>query len=127
MSMVDANIILRYVLDDHVELSPKAAEILEQNVVTLPIEAACEVVYVLQKVYAVERKDIQQQLAGLLDENLIIMDKPMLFIKGLEYYSTSTLDFVDSLLLAYHTVEKQEVFTFDDKLNKFIRRADNGK
>jgi hypothetical protein len=46
-------------LDDHAELSPKAAEILEQYAVTLPMEAACEVVYVLQKVYAVERKDIQ--------------------------------------------------------------------
>jgi predicted nucleic-acid-binding protein len=70
MSVVDANIILRYVLDDHAELSPKAAEIIEQNIVILPMEAACEVVYVLQKVYAVERKDIQQQqLTRLLDEN----------------------------------------------------------
>jgi len=50
MIIVEANIVLRYVLDDHTELSPKAAEILEQQSVTLPMEAACEVVYVLQKV-----------------------------------------------------------------------------
>jgi predicted nucleic acid-binding protein len=31
MGIVDANIILRYVLDDHAKLSPKAAEILEQH------------------------------------------------------------------------------------------------
>jgi len=50
MSIVDANIILRYVLDDHVELSPKAAEILEeQQTATLTLEVACEVIYVLQK------------------------------------------------------------------------------
>jgi predicted nucleic acid-binding protein len=37
MSVVDANVILRYLLDDHAELSPKAAEILEQQqTVTLP-------------------------------------------------------------------------------------------
>ncbi len=48
MSVVDANVILRYVLNDHAELSPKAAEILEQQTATLPIEVACEVVYVLQ-------------------------------------------------------------------------------
>jgi len=46
MCVVDANIVLRYVLDDHAELSPKAAKILEQYAVTLPMEAACEVVYV---------------------------------------------------------------------------------
>ena len=45
MSIVDANIVLRYLLDDHAELSPKAAEILEQQLVTLPVEVACEVVY----------------------------------------------------------------------------------
>ena len=50
MSIVDANIILRYLLDDHTELSPRAAEILEQETPILPIEVACEVVYVLQKV-----------------------------------------------------------------------------
>jgi predicted nucleic-acid-binding protein len=51
------------------------------------------------------------------------MDKPMVFIKALECYSTSTFDFVDTMLWAYHVVEQQEVFTFDDKLNKHIRRA----
>ena len=79
MSMVDANIILRYILDDHAELSPKAAEILEQQTATLPIEAGCEVVYVLQKVYTVDRKTIQQQLTSLVNEALVTMDKPDVF------------------------------------------------
>jgi predicted nucleic-acid-binding protein len=122
MSIVDANIILRYVLDDHAELSPKAAEILEQQIATLPIEVACEVVYVLQKVYEVDRKDIQRQLSSLLDENLVDMEKPAVFLRALECYSTSTFDFVDALLLAYHVVEQQEVFTFDDKLNKHLQK-----
>jgi predicted nucleic-acid-binding protein len=124
MSIVDANIVLRYLLDDHTELSPKSAEILEQQTVTLPIEAACEVVYVLQKVYTVDRKTIQQQLTSLLNEALVTIDKPEVFLKALEYYSTSSLDFVDTLLYAYHTVELQEIFTFDNKLNQFIRCAD---
>jgi predicted nucleic-acid-binding protein len=114
MSVVDANIILRYVLNDHAELSPKAAEILEQQTATLPIEIACEVVYVLQKVYAVDHKDIQQQLGNLLHENLVEMDKSAIFLKALECHGTSTFDFVDTLLWAYHAVEQQEVFTFDD-------------
>ncbi|MEZ5535260.1 MAG: hypothetical protein R3F02_06505 [Thiolinea sp.] len=39
MKLVDANIILRYLLDDHEELSPRAADILEQQEVTFPMEA----------------------------------------------------------------------------------------
>ena len=76
MSLVDANVVLRYLLDDHAELSPKAAEILERHAVTLPVEVGCEVVYVLQKVYAVERREIQRLLGDLLHEGLVSMDKP---------------------------------------------------
>lgn len=122
MHLVDANIILRYLLDDHAELSPKAAEILEQHTVMLPLEVACEVVYVLQKVYTIDRKEIQQQLSQLLDEEWVIMEKPAVFLEALKAYSTSTLDFVDTLLLAYHTVEAAEIFTFDNKLNKHLQR-----
>ena len=39
MSLVDANVVLRYLLDDHAELSAKATEIIEQQAVTLPMEA----------------------------------------------------------------------------------------
>lgn len=98
MSLVDANIILRYLLDDQEELSAKAAEILEQQTVIMPMEAACEVVYVLQKVYNVDRQTIQQQLTTLLNEVLVTMDKADVFLKALEYYSASRLDFVDTLL-----------------------------
>ena len=127
MSLVDANIILRYLLDDHTELSPKAATILEQQTVILPVEVGCEVVYVLQKVYAVERKEIQQQLGGLINEGLVSMDKPAVFLKALTCYGDSTLDFVDTLLWAYQLVEQQEIFTFDDKLRKYIQRTTGEK
>jgi predicted nucleic-acid-binding protein len=123
MSVIDANVVLRYLLDDHAELSATAAAILEQQTVTLPIEVACEVVYVLQKVYAVKREEIRQQLGNLLAENLVEMEKPAVFLKALECYGTSTLDFVDCLLWAYHTIEQQTVFTFDNKLHKSIQRA----
>ena len=123
MSLVDANVVLRYLLDDHAELSPKAAGILERQAVTMPVEVGCEVVYVLQKVYAVERKEIQQQLSALLNEGLVSMDKPAVFLKALDCYGDSTLDFVDTLLWAYQRLEQQEVFTFDGKLLKKLQRA----
>ncbi|WP_017295285.1 hypothetical protein [Geminocystis herdmanii] len=55
MAIADANIILRYLLNDHEELSTKAEKILENNRIILLLPVACEVVFVLQKVYEVER------------------------------------------------------------------------
>ena len=55
--------------------------ILEQEIVTLTIEVACEVVFVLQKVYAVDREEIRQQLSNLLNENLVTMEKPTVVSK----------------------------------------------
>lgn len=57
------------------------------------------------------------------NEKLVDMEKSEVFLKALECYSTSKLDFVDALLWAYHAIEQQEVFTFDDKLNKYIQRT----
>lgn len=50
MNIVDANIILRYLLEDIPELAEKAAEILENNEIFIPNEVFAEVVYVLEKV-----------------------------------------------------------------------------
>ncbi|MBK5931110.1 PIN domain-containing protein [Halochromatium salexigens] len=126
MSLVDANVVLRYLLEDHAELSPRAAEILEQQQVTLPIEAACEVVYVLQKVYEVDRDTISQRLTELVTEGLVRMDKPGIFLRALDCYRQRGLDFVDCLLVGYHLEEQQPIITFDDKLAKVIKAQARG-
>ena len=123
MTVIDANIVLRYLIDDHPVLSPKAATIIEQQAVTLPIEAACEVVYVLQTVYSVERPQIQKTLSDRLDQQLVFMEKPDLFLKALECYGTTTFDIVDTLLWAYHAIGKHVVLTFDEKLKKYISQT----
>ncbi len=51
MKVVDANIILRYLLEDHPEMSIQAADILEKEEIFVPTEVIAEVVYVLEKVY----------------------------------------------------------------------------
>jgi len=123
MTIVDANIVLRYVLNDHEELSSKAADILEHQTVMLPIEAACEVVYVLQKVYRIDKSDIEDQLSKLVTEGLINLDKPDVFLKALECYASKSFDFVDTLLWAYHAVEQHDIMTFDEKLSKYIKHT----
>jgi predicted nucleic-acid-binding protein len=123
MAIADANIILRYVLDDHPELSRQATEIIENNFVTLPIEVACEVVFVLQKVYEIEREIIQEILGDLIQNNLIFLEQRELLLKALDCYSKTRFDFVDCLLWAYQEVEGESIFTFDRKLEKYLQRG----
>lgn len=116
MKIVDTNIGLRYLLRDHPEHSPRAAEFIEQQDVFLRIEIACEVVFVLQKVYHVSRSDIRSKLTGLLQKGLITVERPHVFEKAFEVYADSTLDIVDTFLCADHLVEHTEILTFDEKL-----------
>ncbi len=123
MVIIDANIVLRYVLNDHPDLSQKAAGIIEKQSVLLPIEAACEVIYVLQKVYHVDRKQINSFLRELIHSDLIFVEKKEIFLAALEYYKKTRLDFVDTLLWAYSTIKKQTVLTFDKELAKYMQRG----
>ena len=48
--LIDANVILRYLLNDVEEMAKKSAEIINAGAFTLP-EVIAEVVYVLKSVY----------------------------------------------------------------------------
>ena len=123
MAIIDANIVLRYILNDHEELSPTAAEIIENQHVILPVEAACEVVYVLLKVYQVDRVTIYQSLKELINEKLISVENPNVLFEALHFFSLTNFDFVDCLLWAYHRVENKTILTFDIKLKKRIENT----
>jgi predicted nucleic-acid-binding protein len=76
MKIVDANIVLRYLLNDAKDLSEKASDILENNEVFVPNEVIAEIVYVLEKVYKVENWEISRALMELFDYgNLQVNDK----------------------------------------------------
>jgi len=123
MLLVDANIILRYILNDHPELSQRAADILEQQTVVAPIEVVCEVVYVLQKLYRISRQEIVQKLQELVAESLMTIEKLDIFQQALHAYLTTSLDVVDTYLLAYQAIEHHQVLTFDEKLQKQLQRT----
>jgi predicted nucleic-acid-binding protein len=75
MKIVDANIILRYLLNDTEDLSAKAADLLENNEVMVPNEVIAEIVYVLEKVYKIKSEEISSSLMELFDyDNLQVND-----------------------------------------------------
>ena len=122
MKIIDANVILRYLLDDVEELADKASKIIEKDRVYILNEVLAEVIYVLEGVYELDRKEIKDVLFEFLGlETVVIEDKRLLF-ESLEKYLEIKLDFVDCLLYAITKVKGDEIFTFDKKLNREINK-----
>ncbi|MCX4268867.1 MAG: PIN domain-containing protein [Lachnospiraceae bacterium] len=81
-------------------------------------EIISEVVYVLQKVYSIQRPQIKSMVNAILDVVSCTEDECVRM--AIDIYSSTSLDFVDCLLIAYHRVNKENVFSFDKKLNKHL-------
>jgi predicted nucleic-acid-binding protein len=123
MIYLDTNILMRYLLDDHPELSKKAQQIIDSEKQLFICESVfTEIVYVLSKVYEIERDLIKQTLLNLLGkENLFVYNLPV-FTKSLELYATKKIDFVDCLLCSYNLIENVQVATFDKALAKLLKQ-----
>lgn len=120
MKIADANIILRYLLNDHEELSEKATVIIENNEVLLPNEVIAEIVYVLEKVYEVKNEEISDILLELFKYTHIVVDDIDVLEEAFLLFGKRRLDFVDTLLYAYNKVKGYQIYTFDKKLNKLL-------
>lgn len=114
--IIDANIILRCLLQDNYELAEKAKSFIDNNDCFAPTE----VVFVLLKVYNVPRTEIAERITTSFEYYEV--QNEQLLKKALEYFGTTTLDFVDCLLAAYHSVGNEEIATLDKKLKNFINR-----
>ncbi|MCL2186505.1 MAG: PIN domain-containing protein [Treponema sp.] len=106
MKKIDANIVLRYLMNDHEENSSKAKEIIELNIVEIPIEVLCEVVYVLKDFYKINRQDISTELSRFFELTNCLLSHREAVLKGLDYFGKYSLDFVDCILAGYADVEK---------------------
>jgi len=120
MQKIDANVVLRYILNDHENFSPKAKEIIEKNIVEVPIEVLCEVVFVLTGYYKIDRQNVVTVLKRFFEQTQCTLPHQEAVLKALEYFGKNNLDFVDCILAGYAEVEKEKIYTFDKKLKKLI-------
>lgn len=120
MLYLDANIILRYLLQDCERFIVQSKEYIENNRIYIKNEVFAEVVYVLNKTYQVPKSEIANILKELLSSNTVEVDSKEVIILALEIFNTKNIDFVDSLLCAYGKLLKISVVSFDKKLNKCL-------
>jgi predicted nucleic-acid-binding protein len=121
--VVDANVILRYLLSDHPEHFQKAVQFMGQVKLGevgafIPEGVFVECVYVLLKIYKVPRSEIALSLENILNYRGIINDNRYIFIKGLHLFQEKNVDIVDAIV---HTISKENnwlSFTFDKDLGR---------
>jgi len=121
MVVVDTNVILRHLLDDHSALAGRVHAFFasvrrgdKQAFVSDAVVAECA--YVLSGVYEVPRPAIAEALSRVLNYRGLITDRRGALQLALAEYANSKLDFVEALLLAISRTENWEVFCFDGDL-----------
>lgn len=117
MDLIDANVILRYLLRDVEEQYLFASQEIEKGCCTTT-EVLAEVVYVLTKVYKVSRLDVAYALFSLLKQ--VQVENSVAILYGITIFRDSNLDFVDCLLISYNNILGKHVISFDKKLNSYL-------
>ena len=118
MVIFDANMILRYMLNDNQEMADKAEHYLVSGNVVVTIEVIAEVVYVLKGVYSMERGTVANTVKGFLE--IVSCQESDVLNLALDVYASHNLDFVDCVLYGRHVVNGVEVATFDKRLLKLL-------
>lgn len=121
MNRIDANVVLRYLLDDHKELSDQAAQIIDGEKVFVATEVICEVVYVLYGVYNVPRNSISEKIKSFIAQENISCSEPTVIKTALDLYQHEKIDFVDGILCAHNIIKADRIITFDKKVASIIK------
>ncbi|MBQ6139866.1 MAG: PIN domain-containing protein [Kiritimatiellae bacterium] len=116
-TLVDANILLRYMLHDDDSMFKVAEQTICNGAFLLP-EVLAEVVYVLLGVYSVPRGELASQLQILTRE--VQSEHPKVLDTALATFGSTKLDFVDCLLVAYNRQLGDKVVSFDRKVNRLL-------
>ncbi|NTU42457.1 MAG: type II toxin-antitoxin system VapC family toxin [Nitrospirales bacterium] len=127
-SLPDTNTIIRYLVGDDPALYEKAKEFFdkvkngeERAVILESVIAEC--IYVLTKIYQVPRATAAGSLIDILHYPGIVNEDQLELIRALSLFSEKSLDIVDCILYAKAVAGGDYLFTFDEALNKLVRRS----
>lgn len=120
MLYADANIIVRYIINDDEIMAEKAETAVNERQLFILPEVFAEITYVLTKIYGIDRTDVADSMQELLD--FVSTPFPTIMKNAFAFYRETKLDFVDCILAAYSIYDDRQIFSFDKKLNSFIAR-----
>ncbi|SMN00999.1 hypothetical protein SPONN_2077 [uncultured Candidatus Thioglobus sp.] len=118
-ALIDANVIIRFSLDDHPVLSKKSNEIfseIKDNTLQVEIldSVLMEVFFVLNKTYKIDREKVLIFLKRIIAFSGIVGDKHI-SLEALNVMQTHNIDYVDALICAKHHLQGYEKISFDNE------------
>ncbi len=129
IALLDTNVILRFLLEDHPEHFRYAKNLFqqaEQGKRAFYIDAivVAELVWTLSSFYKMNREDIAIKLELFLAQKWMINEHKQTLFSALHLYQSTTLDYIDCWLLAVAEEKHIPLETFDQKLRKQIDKID---
>jgi len=121
--LVDTNLIVRYLVQDHEKHAKAAGKLFEACdrgdvvIVVLPAVLA-ECVFVLESFYEHPRGDIASALGRLISSPGVEIDTAI-HLDALDRYRKTKVHFVDCLIAATAATENMPVASFDQDFRKF--------
>jgi predicted nucleic-acid-binding protein len=121
--LVDTNLIVRYLVQDHEKHAKAAGKLFDACdrgdvvIVVLPAILA-ECVFVLESFYEHRRGDIASALGRLISSPGVEIDAAI-HLDALDRYRKTKVHFVDCLIAATATTENLQVTSFDQDFRKF--------
>lgn len=117
-SLLDTNVILRFLLDDDPDQSPRAARFLKrvekgEEWTELEDCVLCELVWVLEKGLQVPRREIASKLSALLGLRGLRGRGKRILLEALSRFAGTSCDIADCLLASRARSRGVEVRSFD--------------
>lgn len=121
----DTNIFIRYLTGEPKEFAERVFGFfkkMESGIYKLYVcdMVVSELVYVLEKVFELSKKEINEKVKALMLKKNIIMENKQIIFKSLDAYRDHNVNFVDAYIYC-HLLRKRanKVFSFDEHFRKF--------
>jgi predicted nucleic acid-binding protein len=125
--LLDANLIIRYFLDDdHAKADAVEQLLASGEELWLPDVVIAEIVWVLASYYKLSRFDIAERIESLISLKNIKANKLLIFT-AISYYCEFNLDWVDAYLAAYARENRLAyIYSYDQDFDKLkqIKRVE---
>jgi predicted nucleic-acid-binding protein len=120
--LIDTNVVLRYLLDDHKLFSPRAKAFMQdvakgRKKTELSSVVVVECVYVMEKFYEIPKNEIVDKLSRILNIKEIVNPDKSEILDALVKFENSGADIVDCILAAKSSPQRV-IVSFDKDFRK---------